>query len=193
MHENVRLLMSRMPPHEGAGDRIDWDQVRQVWGTGFPSDFMDFMSIYGTGAISDVLEISRQNEGAPGDGPFDAWFTPMEDWLGEVSAPYPEWPNPGSLISWGLDENQNGYYWSTRGDRPDRWPVVLWEFNSEDPDGFIEFDYGMAGVLLKAFGEDKPRPFDEGFIADITRPRFLHRREQARLRALGLDPWLDEG
>ncbi len=189
MHKNIGSLIALMPPHEGAGDRVDWDRSRAVWGTRFPSEFVEFMAVYGAGSISDVLWVTHQNEGGPGDGPYNAWYTPMQDWLIEMSAPYPAWPEPGSLISWGGDANENTFFWSTRGSDPDQWPVVVWEAGAFGSEAFIEFECGMVEFLLRVLGEPKSRPFDEGFVAGISRPRFLHEREEARIRERGINPW----
>lgn len=191
MNQNIRKLMDLMPPHEGAGDAIDWHRTREVWGCDFPSDFRDFMTVYGSGTIEDGLAISRQNEGAPGDGPYDVWFVPSPDWLEDVSAPYPAWPTEGSLICWGEDANQNLMCWSTRGSDPDKWPVAVWDSGGLDGEAFIEFDCGMAELLLRIFSDEQPYPFSEGFLGGVTCPRFVHRKEEARLRGLGIDPWPD--
>ncbi|MGW3172995.1 hypothetical protein [Streptomyces sp. NPDC001153] len=149
------------------------------------------MSVYGSGVIEDGLAISRQNEGAPGDGPHDVWFVPSPDWLEGVSALYPAWPAAGSLICWGEDSNQNVLCWSTRGSDPDGWPVIVWDSGGLDGEAFIEFDCGMAELLLRIFSEEQPYPLSEGLLGGVTRPRFVHRREEARLRGLGISPWPD--
>ncbi|MFF9349065.1 hypothetical protein [Streptomyces sp. NPDC014734] len=44
--------------HE-AGDEVNWEEIRRVWGTDFPSDHKSFMSVYGVGCVSDWPAVVR--------------------------------------------------------------------------------------------------------------------------------------
>ncbi|CAL9540114.1 hypothetical protein [Streptomyces sp. enrichment culture] len=54
----LRKLVALMPPHEGAGARVDREAVERVWGVRFPSDYKDFVAVYGGGTIENYLYVA---------------------------------------------------------------------------------------------------------------------------------------
>ncbi|WP_405363504.1 SMI1/KNR4 family protein [Kitasatospora sp. NBC_00085] len=52
-----------MPPHDGSGDIVDWDSVEETLGVPLPSDFRDFVAVYGAGSIDDQVEIASLEAG----------------------------------------------------------------------------------------------------------------------------------
>lgn len=55
--EAVAALAELMPVTVGVDEQVDWDEVEAAWGTRFPSDYVRFMEVYGSGAISDGISI----------------------------------------------------------------------------------------------------------------------------------------
>ncbi|WP_374985673.1 hypothetical protein [Streptomyces fradiae] len=53
----LRKLVAFMPPHEGAGDTVDWAQVQAALGVALPRDYMSFVGTYGPGSVSDALYV----------------------------------------------------------------------------------------------------------------------------------------
>lgn len=181
-------LLQLMPPPGAPDAPVEWDAVREQWGTGFPADYREFVDRYGTGTISDQLVILQPN--SPGLRSGQPCMNSVDqEWLDDTESPFPAWPAPGGLIQWAEDSNENMYFWAARGDDPDQWPVIVWEGASFDADGFLEFPPGMIKLLLVAFGNHPPRPFDSGFWMSITRMRFVSVREEERLRGAGVNPW----
>jgi hypothetical protein len=53
----LAALMAVMAPHDGADEQVEWDAMRRAWGVGFPSDYVAFMGLYGTGGIDGALSV----------------------------------------------------------------------------------------------------------------------------------------
>ncbi|MGW4031692.1 hypothetical protein ACWEFL_20685 [Streptomyces sp. NPDC004838] len=47
--ELLRQLVELMPPHEGAGDEVDWDQAERELGMAYPGDYRRFVDVFGAG------------------------------------------------------------------------------------------------------------------------------------------------
>ncbi|NXY94756.1 hypothetical protein HYE82_10200 [Streptomyces sp. BR123] len=45
----VAALAELIPVAHGVDERIDWSEVEAIWGTPFPSDYVRFMEVYGSG------------------------------------------------------------------------------------------------------------------------------------------------
>lgn len=185
--------MTVLPPHKGAGESIDWGEVRRTWGTPFPTDFQDFMAVYGAGGIDNFMSIATPADGDRVPGmPRIRSLTPTTDSLrrSKVSWPYPAWPQRGGLIGWGGNSIATDLYWDTTDPDPDNWPVVVRHREGT----FVEYRCSMTVFVLGLLGPRHTRPMENPMIYGAPNSRFYHWREEKRLSACGADPWayLDE-
>ncbi|MFG2341128.1 SMI1/KNR4 family protein [Streptomyces yangpuensis] len=128
--EAVAALAELMPVTVGVDEQVDWDEVEAAWGIRFPSDYVRFMEVYGSGAISDGISIllpSLRAEGYPyRDGPGlrnetenarETWEMCRDDADFDV--------DPESIVAWAVTSGADIYCWVTTDDDPDRWPVLI--------------------------------------------------------------------
>lgn len=189
MDGNIERLKRLMPPHEGAGDVMDWGAVEAEYGHAFPRDYMEFTSVYGDGSIDEFLSIyvPRRSDSEP----------PFVDRLPArtvASASMQEWKR-GSFASvhtldqmllWGQTSSADALCWVVRHEDPDRWPVAVW---ARHGGGWDIYDCGMTEFLWKLLVADFPEcPLSDDTLWGNASPRFLHCREEMRLRNAGLDP-----
>ncbi|MFF1909998.1 hypothetical protein [Kitasatospora sp. NPDC058218] len=164
----MESLIGLMPPHGGSGDVVDWDSVEQTLDVSLPSDFRDFVAVYGAGSIDDRVEIAslQAGESDRADIPTMTLRASGERWIEETGSDYPRFPAQGSLIGWGRLKSYGlayGYlYWRSAGPDPDRWPVVVWKHGGE---GFVEHPYGMAEFLVRILQEAGSLDLDQ---RDVT-------------------------
>ncbi|MEU4302912.1 hypothetical protein [Kitasatospora aureofaciens] len=192
MHPAVETLISLMPPHDGCGDILDWRSIEEAFGVALPSDFRDFIAVYGTGSIDDQLEIASPDQ-MESDGVSMLAVTPRASsvrWLEETGSGYPLWPESGSLIGWGrlksYGEAYGFLYWRAVGPEADRWPVVVWKRDSRE---FVEYPHGMAEFLVRLLQESGSLPLDRRDVFGAPHSKFIHRREESRLNSENIDPW----
>jgi hypothetical protein len=177
-----------MPPHEGAGESIDWEEIERAWGTRFPADFRDFMAAYGVGAVDNFMFIATPEDGERVPGmPRMRSLTPTAESLNSsaVAWPAPPWPQAGGLIMWGGNSNASDFYWDTTDADPDNWPVVV----RSREGAFTEYRCSMTVFILGLLGPRHTRPLENPMIYGAPNSRFCHWREESRLKAAGVDPW----
>ena len=120
--ELVKLLPPPNAPEETGGD---WQRVEADLGTALPDDYKEFISIYGTGAISCELWILN-----PFAGCADFNLFRKLEWLRQnYSAEYPRggkhpFPPEGGLIPCGWSNANDFILWSTGGP-PNDWGTVI--------------------------------------------------------------------
>ncbi|MFI7242412.1 SMI1/KNR4 family protein [Streptomyces qinglanensis] len=83
----------------------DWAEVESRLGTAVPSDYKRMVETFGEGAFDGFLSLNQE-----------PWTGLGED----------------GLLIWAGTEHEELYCWRTDGDDPDRWPVVVRSFDSED-------------------------------------------------------------
>ncbi len=183
-----RLSAVLAPPSTPAGRPSDWQQVAESWNTAFPSDYRDFLDVFGAGTIDDYLVLATVLDHAPDarestvGGLTDvarSLHQEHSDW------PYPVWPRNGGLICWGATIDSDVLYWDTTDSDPDRWPVVV---RNREGD-FTRFDFGMAEFVLRMLGPSGERPLESPRLYGAPNSRFLNRADERRIKAAGGDPW----
>lgn len=185
-------LRQLMPSHPEAGDAVDWTAVERSWGTGFPRDYQEFITLYGEGAVDDYLSFllpeSRTAEGVKPtfQGMEAETLNALHFWQYKA----PEESGQSGLIAWGVDSSADILCWRVTGSDPDAWPVVVW---NQDDGVWLAYPCGLVEFLCRVFRAE----FDECPLGSVNlwgnaSPRFLHRDEEARLRSQGLDPCTGE-
>ncbi|WP_030761529.1 MULTISPECIES: SMI1/KNR4 family protein, partial [unclassified Streptomyces] len=126
----MAALAELIPVAHGGDERVDWDEVEAAWGTRFPSDYVRFMEVYGSGAISDGISVllpALRAEGWPyrdGPGLRDETENARETW--EMCRDGADFDvDPESIVAWGVTSGADIYCWVTTDADPDRWPVLV--------------------------------------------------------------------
>ncbi|MFJ4188834.1 hypothetical protein [Kitasatospora sp. NPDC089509] len=190
MESGSRLDVIRriMPP--GSGVVADEPSMPDHLGGRLPGDYLEFIAVYGGGAVDDCLEVAVPGEDAsPGGAPLPISRVTMEAhkaWEfekvgGELIG------GPDSILAWGIDSSADLLCWVTSEASADSWPVAV--FNRGKARWRV-YECGMVDFLVGVFQEE----FDECPIGEVSlwgarEPRFLNWREEKRLIASGIHPW----
>ena len=182
MHPSVARLAELMPPHAGAGDAIDWDEARRKWGTDFPADYRDFVSVYGGGSIDNGFFVGLPLLVAPGVRRPLTFEELNEDGYGLLDLEPDEDPDLCGRISWATDCAANHAFWDTSHPDPDRWTVLVLEREGNwvaHDCGMVDFLVGLMTGEITGMGGFSPE-----------QALFLNWREERRLKEPGSFPGL---
>ncbi|MGO4456703.1 hypothetical protein AB4039_05160 [Streptomyces sp. M-16] len=192
----LAALLSVMPPHDGADEQVDWEELRRAWGVRFPSDYTAFMATYGGGGIDDAFGVLTPEAPAqPPNGPV------MGSMPGETATMRHIWETaggpdgvsggPDSVIAWGVSCGADILGWLVVDEDPDRWPVVVWERHGRP--NWKVYDCGMVEFLRRLFAAGFDRcPLSDASLWGEPAPRFVHWREEQRRWESGVDPYTGE-
>jgi hypothetical protein len=179
----IAQLRDLMPPHDGAGDSVDWQKVERVWGVTFPQDYKEFVATYGEGetdAFLTLLVPGPAEDSVPSGGMAAETAEARRMWLEKPPAGYGS-PATPPVIAWGVNARADLLCWVTDEQDPERWPVAVW---SRGALSWSVHDCGMLEYLVRLFrGEIDPMWADDDGVR-----RFVHVREVQRLLAAGIDP-----
>ncbi|MER8047390.1 SMI1/KNR4 family protein [Streptomyces sp. NPDC094032] len=174
----MAALEAFLPVPAAAGDQVDWAEVEAAWGTRFPSDYVRFMEVYGSGVISDGISVllpALHAEGYPyaeGPGLGPETENARETW--EMCGGGADFDvDPASIVAWGVTSGADIYCWVTEGDDPDRWPLLICGRHTH-PEMQLHH-LGMAEFLRRLLGDEA---FRRGTIS-VTLPgeaSFVHWR-----------------
>ncbi|MEU3791754.1 hypothetical protein AB0F07_18405 [Streptomyces fructofermentans] len=174
-----------MAPEFGASDPVDWRWLEAGWGvTGFPSDYIDFMSRYGAGEIEESLYIVPPN--IPGDPGGGGMFYNTEIANGLVGS------ESFSVLAWGVTVVGDILCWKIGHSDPDQWPVIVWK-RDDFTSPWLEFDCGLSGFLVGMFlREYATCPIGDSTVWGCPAPKFLSNAYIRRCEEEGVDPWTGE-
>lgn len=173
-----------MPPHEGAGDMVNWQEAEDSWGVRFPSDYKEFVAVYGTGEVDAFLTflIPGVIDGPiPTDGMAEETRHARQMWLKYAPDRSVPADTPPPVIAWGVNARSDLLCWVTTERDPTDWPVAIW---SRGDLRWRFHDCGMAEYVLRLFQGE----FDEMWSAAGGFRRFVHVREARRLLAARINP-----
>ncbi|WP_406259929.1 SMI1/KNR4 family protein [Actinacidiphila glaucinigra] len=180
----IERLQHIMPPHEGAGDVVDWQAAENSWGVAFPADYKEFVAVYGAGEVDAFLTFlipGLIDAPIPSDGMVEETRHARQMWReypSERSVPGDAVP---PVIAWGVNARSDLLCWVTTERDPSDWPVAVW---SRGNLGWHFYACGMIEYVLRLF---------EGEFDDMWRTaggfrRFVHVREARRLWVAGISP-----
>ncbi|MFE9796032.1 hypothetical protein ACFYRL_30350 [Streptomyces goshikiensis] len=191
MHRDMVELSGLLTAVGDSGNRLDWDEVAASYGFDFPSDYKDFVSVYGEGEIGPGISVQ-----IPAASPGQMW--PSVSRLPEMTRrnfSAKEWKDPGSarlysvddLLVWGAAEGGDILCWITRGDDSAAWPVAVF---SRSEASWDVLPPGMVRTLLCILRADAEEcPLSNEQLWGTAHAKFLHARESTRRQEAGLDPW----
>lgn len=189
--ETLRRLM---PPPSGSELTVDWDALSQSWGRAFPSDYQQFMTIYGAGTIQRFLVIwapePKGTEPPTMSGGMQRETETAElVWTMMRKAPDLLDADP-LLITWGGDAGADTLCWDASGEDPDQWPVLV---AARDDAMWRRYDCGMVEFLVRTLQGNFDRcPLSGTDVWSVEPAMFLTSGEQRRRLRAGLDPWTGE-
>lgn len=169
-------LREVMSAGQAAGDLFDWQAVEAELGMRLPSDYKEFMSVYGTGSVgTEGLTVLPPTapEGYPyrGGGMADESENLREMWNDRWDNDViPGLDAPEQLLAWGVGHSDPDLYgWIMTSAEPDEWPVVVWR-RGVHPD-FVYFDLGMVEFLRRLTTGDLPEnPASNDFVWGMRKP-----------------------
>ncbi|NDZ74657.1 SMI1/KNR4 family protein [Streptomyces sp. SID10362] len=171
-----------MPPHDGAGDSVDWQTGEHAWGAGFPQDYKEFVATYGDGEVDAFLTflVPEWAESAvPSGAMAEETAEARRMWREKPPVGYGS-PATPPVIAWGMNARGDLLCWVTSERDSGRWPVAVWSRGSL---AWHVHGCGMLEYLVRLFRGE----FDDMWADDGVR-RFVHVREAQRLLAAGIDP-----
>ncbi|MFB7380372.1 SMI1/KNR4 family protein [Kitasatospora purpeofusca] len=192
MHLGIERLAQVMSPENGADEQVDWAAARVSWGTTFPRDYQAFMAVFGSGSVSDEMDVfspapvGTTMVGSMADGTTDARYA-WEVEGGRAALDV----DPENILSWGVTSGPDMLCWLTAADDPDDWPVLVVGRHTQPM--FTVHPMGMVEFLLRLL-EDDPSGW-ERWPLSIGRPllvnstaSFVHWQVQEFRWRAGLDP-----
>ncbi len=191
---DFQALRELMPPTAPSDATADWEALARSWGKAFPSDYRQFIELYGAGTIQDYLVVvTPEPKGRPHRnatrGMRHETANAAEAWASMTKSPELADSAP-ELIAWGADASADILCWDASGDDPERWPVLVC---NRDDQLWRRYDIGMAGFLVCVMsGEFDECPLGGLALWNRRGATFLNEREYQRLLDEGLDPWTGE-
>ncbi|MFR9793626.1 SMI1/KNR4 family protein [Streptomyces sp. MB22_4] len=188
---SLQALLGLVSPQHGADEQVDWPAAEQALGTGLPSDYRAFMSVYGAGGLGELGILGPVPVDYPQWDPgsiLDSRPTFQDLWSTEGGVPGVT-ADSGAVLPWGSGCNANELGWLTLDPDPDEWPVVVWRRQIGYGDcRWALFDCGMVDFLVKMMrAEFDVCPLGDASLWGATAP-FVHWREQQRRWLAGLNP-----
>lgn len=190
MHQDIAVLANVLSTECGQNEQVDWDAVTLTWGTRFPSDYVEFMSIYGAGSINDSVFLLD-----PPAANAEEFARTVEEVRASVllqneyqTMHHVAFPEPNGLIRWATDFTASDVYWQVASADPDAWPVVVF---SRGRGEWVNYPVGMAEFLyMQVARPDLERPLDMVDSIDGKPVRFVNGRVESELSKT-CDPWPD--
>ncbi|WP_328958468.1 hypothetical protein [Kitasatospora purpeofusca] len=188
---DMTRLREIMPPHASAGDEPGgFGGLFPLGVTSLPSDYLEFMRIYGGGAVDDALVVAvpkaSSGIGVPPIDIFEMTSDARLMWDREMSEDV-NLESSSGVLSWGITSSSDILCWDASLDDPDSWPVVVFNRGRAS---WRRYECGMVKFIVGIFC----REFDDIPIGEVSlwgnaSPRFLNWREEIRLFESGVSPW----
>jgi hypothetical protein len=127
----IDLIRPPATPQQ-VGTLTEWKNVERELGVLYPSDFREFIFVYGTGLLGRFYSVWNRFGGTD----FVEHVRLICKYERESQLEFPEYfphpiyPESPGFLPWGSDDNGNYYGWLTHGP-PDKWPVLSNEVRGE--------------------------------------------------------------
>lgn len=184
-------LQRLMPPPPDSELTVDWDALSRSWGRTFPSDYREFVTVYGTGTIQTFLSIAApEPKEAPGDPAVASMVreTATAELLWAQVRRSPELAGiTPVLIAWAASAGADSLCWDASGEDPDQWPVLV---VARADAMWRRYDCGMVEFLTRTLQGDFDRcPLSGTDVWRIESALYLTPGEERRRLRAGLEPW----
>lgn len=148
----VRLRDALPPPKELAEPEVNWPEVESKLGLRFPTSFKEYIGIYG-GCSNwfDLYNVFYPDPRTKIDE-YIQHVTQLLKTLAKARITDDDctlYPEPGGLFPFITSSDGDYYFWETKGENPDLWPIMVWQM----PGLFPLTPSTIAGVFLKTLEE----------------------------------------
>ncbi|MFB7469754.1 hypothetical protein [Kitasatospora sp. NPDC056184] len=131
---------------------VDWPVVESLLGVVLPGSCKEYAEAFGWGEFNGAIEVfaavgDLSHGSIVGESRKRSELAELDEEFKSMYAPYSVFPNPGGLLIWGVTGRGDTLFWETRGEDPERWPIVAF---AEDGRSFAcgmevsEFLYGCV-------------------------------------------------
>lgn len=126
-----RVLAPPLKPHCAVRDEAAWQTLEQQHQLIFPSDFKQFIGVYGTGTIVDFITIFNPFSTYESANFFHNmnFVLPNERRFQQI--PLPLYPEPNGLLPFANTYDGDNLWWQTTG-APDEWHTVITRVKSDE-------------------------------------------------------------
>ncbi|ATW52326.1 hypothetical protein CGZ69_35840 [Streptomyces peucetius subsp. caesius ATCC 27952] len=158
----MAVLGRLMPPSAEGGAVVDWERLEREYRIPFPSDFRDFIGLYGAGVVDGYLSISAPDPANPridlfrGSQVLVATLRGVRETLPENMCRHPLQSRVGGIIRWAANEDGDLCFWISDSDDPEQWRVGVYSRNFND---WHEYDCGFAEFLVQVLTGALESPF----------------------------------
>lgn len=138
------------PNYRTLNDQKSFEYIERQLGSSLPTDYKDFVLIYGVGLIDDFIWVFSpfvENENLN-------FMSKKDDILESYKLLKSQFPNDyrhniypdcNGLLPWGITENGDELFWLVNG-IPEHWKVVVYGSRSEE---YIEYNCTLTEFLYK--------------------------------------------
>ncbi|MFE4519234.1 SMI1/KNR4 family protein [Kitasatospora sp. NPDC056783] len=165
-HPAVSRLLTLLGEPITPGDSVDWDELAQTTGLRLPSDYRDFVALYGGGELDEYLSIRTPPVGA---SPYGVLVDELDFDPGELP-PTPtgtaqENLEEGRLLPFARSANSDVVFWLCDAQDPDSWDIVVFRRQVQyGEERWVRFEAGFGEFLFGTLSGMLPNPFsDSGF------------------------------
>jgi hypothetical protein len=142
-------LQNFVEPSPGSGDDVDWDVLERSRGLRFPSDYRDFVSIFGAGDLGNYLYLLTPGILNSSERYVDNLANIRTSFAHQSSldySPLPLYPDEDGMLHWGGTDEGDFLFWDCRPDDPDLWKVIQYHRQMH---AWIEYNCGMVELLVR--------------------------------------------
>ncbi|MEU9271984.1 SMI1/KNR4 family protein [Streptomyces sp. NPDC048251] len=159
----VDRIRQVLPPPPSGGDIIDWEMLAHSTGWEFPTDYKEFVKLYGGGEIDEYLSVRTPPVDGSSFGDLLEGVDPAlpPDCRAELAPSLPADEEP-RLLPFGTTATGDVVFWLAE-DVQEKWKVVI--FRRHAPYGtkrWSIFDGGMADFLWSLLSGSL-EPFSQNF------------------------------
>lgn len=123
-----------------------WGETERLLGQ-LPEDYREFLECFGSGCLNDFIWVfnpASRNRHLQLVARNERILSALRELrAGGEECPYPLWPEPRGLLSFGVTDNGDYLFWLTTGE-PRHWPVVV---NAGREPTYEEFSCDMTDFL----------------------------------------------
>lgn len=129
----------------------NWGRITSKFGFPLPTDYMQFVDLYGSGEIGGWLTVFNPFSKNPNISFVEQFFYVLSS-ISEIkkefpeSCPYPLLFEPEGLLPWGISIDGDIYCWSTTGSSG-KWKIVIIGRHSEPEEFQYSFSEFLSGVI----------------------------------------------